>query len=71
MIVSMAKKSTMNKIVLSGGCFQNRILLETTVARLTEIGCTPYWHQRIPSNDGGISAGQIYYYSLMTRSVAR
>jgi hydrogenase maturation protein HypF len=71
MIVSMAKKSGMKKIVLSGGCFQNRILLETTVARLTEIGCTPYWHQRIPSNDGGISAGQIYYYSLMTKSGAR
>ena len=71
MIVSMAGKSGMKKIVLSGGCFQNTILLENTVIRLTGAGCTPYWHQRIPTNDGGISAGQMYYHMLTGRSVAR
>jgi hydrogenase maturation protein HypF len=71
MIVSMVKKSGVKKIVLSGGCFQNSILLEATVARLTKIGCTPYWHQRIPTNDGGISAGQMYYHSLMKKSGAQ
>ena len=71
MIVSMAEKSGMMKIVLSGGCFQNSILLENTVNRLKEAGCTPYWHQRIPTNDGGISAGQIYFHALMGNSAVR
>ncbi len=47
-----------NKIVLSGGCFQNKYLLERAVDRLKEEGFAPYWHQRIPPNDGGIALGQ-------------
>jgi hydrogenase maturation protein HypF len=43
---------------LTGGCFQNALLLELTVARLRESGFRPYWHQRVPPNDGGIALGQ-------------
>ncbi|MEQ1645881.1 MAG: hypothetical protein ABL959_20685, partial [Pyrinomonadaceae bacterium] len=43
---------------LSGGCFQNKYLLERAVSRLNEEGFRPYWHQRVPTNDGGISLGQ-------------
>ena len=46
-------------MVLSGGCFQNRYLTERAVARLREAGFRPYWHQRIPPNDGGIALGQL------------
>jgi hydrogenase maturation protein HypF len=46
-------------VVLSGGCFQNRYLLVRAVRRLTEAGFRPYWHQRVPPNDGGISLGQV------------
>jgi hydrogenase maturation protein HypF len=46
--------------VLSGGCFQNRYLTERTVTRLHAEGFQPYWHQRVPPNDGGIALGQIY-----------
>jgi hydrogenase maturation protein HypF len=45
--------------VLSGGCFQNRYLTERMVQRLREEGFQPYWHQRVPTNDGGIALGQI------------
>src|SRR6516162_9656030 len=56
--VDVAKKTGESKIVLSGGCFQNRYLTERIVERLREENFRPYWHQRIPPNDGGISAGQ-------------
>jgi hydrogenase maturation protein HypF len=47
------------RIVLSGGCFQNRLLAETAIQRLSDAGYRVYWHQRIPPNDGGIAVGQI------------
>lgn len=58
-IAAVASQSKQQKIVLTGGCFQNRLLLELTVQRLRETGLQPYWHQRIPTNDGGIAIGQV------------
>lgn len=59
MIVETVKRSGDKKVVLSGGCFQNQYLLERTVNYLTDNGFSIYWHQRVPTNDGGISLGQI------------
>jgi hydrogenase maturation protein HypF len=59
MIVYVAVRQGIESVVLSGGCFQNRRLTELAVSRLREAGCRPYWHQRIPPNDGGIALGQI------------
>jgi hydrogenase maturation protein HypF len=59
-IVAVATKIKQNRVVLSGGCFQNKYLTEQTVKRLREEGFRPYWHQRIPPNDGGIALGQAY-----------
>jgi hydrogenase maturation protein HypF len=47
------------KVVLSGGCFQNRLLTERTIERLQRAGFDVYRHCRIPPNDGGIALGQI------------
>ena len=58
-IVAAARRVGTARIALSGGCFQNRYLTETTVRRLREAGFQPYWHQRVPPNDGGIALGQI------------
>ena len=58
-IVAVAKQFGQPRVVLSGGCFQNRYLTERTVQRLQEEGFRPYWHQRIPPNDGGIALGQV------------
>ena len=60
MIVAIARKLGQQKVVLSGGCFQNRYLLERTISRLSAEDFRPYWHQRIPTNDGGISVGQVF-----------
>ncbi|MFZ1977672.1 MAG: carbamoyltransferase HypF [Bacteroidota bacterium] len=59
-IVEAAKRMGLLRVVLSGGCFQNRFLTERTIERLTKEGFHPYWHQRVPPNDGGIALGQIY-----------
>jgi hydrogenase maturation protein HypF len=58
-IVQIAQKNGQSKIVLTGGCFQNRYLLERTVLRLSQASFRPYWHQRVPTNDGGIALGQV------------
>ena len=47
-------------MVLTGGCFQNRYLSERVISRLEAEGFHPYWHQRVPPNDGGIALGQIF-----------
>jgi hydrogenase maturation protein HypF len=57
--VAAAREAGCARIALSGGCFQNKYLTERMVQRLTEEGFSPYWHQRVPPNDGGISLGQI------------
>jgi hydrogenase maturation protein HypF len=58
-IVAVARGVGQNRVALSGGCFQNRYLTERTVRRLQAEGFRPYWHQRVPPNDGGIALGQI------------
>ena len=57
-IVAVARRLGFERVALSGGCFQNRYLTERTVHRLRAGGFRPYWHQRVPPNDGGIALGQ-------------
>jgi hydrogenase maturation protein HypF len=45
-------------IALSGGCFQNTVLLEAVTARLEALGFTVLTNARVPANDGGIALGQ-------------
>lgn len=48
-------------VALSGGVFQNGLLLEDTFNRLMDSGFTPLIHQLVPPNDGGLSLGQAVY----------
>jgi hydrogenase maturation protein HypF len=59
LILEMAQKCETEKVILSGGCFQNAILLKNSIRLLRDNGFRPYWHQRVPPNDGGIALGQI------------
>ena len=59
MIVNIARTIGEQKIVLTGGCFQNKYLTERAEQRLMEENFKPYWHQRVPPNDGGIALGQV------------
>jgi hydrogenase maturation protein HypF len=58
MIAAVAERIGEGNVVLTGGCFQNATLLEATVGRLCRAGLRPYWHSRVPTNDGGIAVGQ-------------
>jgi hydrogenase maturation protein HypF len=58
MALKLKGRSGLNRIVLSGGCFQNRILLEGCLEALAVSGCEVFHHQRVPTNDGGIALGQ-------------
>jgi len=58
-IVAVARRVGEARVVLSGGCFQNRYLTGRVVTRLREEKFKPYWHQRVPPNDGGIALGQV------------
>jgi hydrogenase maturation protein HypF len=59
MIVAVAERVGEQCVALTGGCFQNAYLAERAIRRLREAGFRPYWHQRVPPNDGGIALGQI------------
>ena len=53
------ERTGLNSVALSGGVFQNRLLLETLVARLEKMDFQVYINRRVPPNDGGISLGQL------------
>jgi hydrogenase maturation protein HypF len=57
--VEVARRAAFERVILSGGCFQNRYLLERMIGRLRAAGFRPAWHQRVPPNDGGIALGQV------------
>jgi len=58
MVRRIRERTGIDRAALSGGCFQNRILLEGCADGLEREGFTVLTHQRVPTNDGGISLGQ-------------
>lgn len=57
--IKIRNETTINKIALSGGSFQNRILLEGCENELKLNDFQVYSQSSVPSNDGGIALGQI------------
>jgi hydrogenase maturation protein HypF len=58
MILSVCASQGMKDVALSGGVFQNRLLLKKTFDLLSKNGYSVHMHHRVPTNDGGISLGQ-------------
>jgi hydrogenase maturation protein HypF len=58
-VSEVRKKYKLNTVVLSGGCFQNRYLLETTMRILSKEKFHVLIPEKVPANDGGISLGQL------------
>ncbi len=56
----MRKEENIRDVILSGGSFQNPYILENTEKKLTEAGFNVYSNSLCPTNDGGISLGQLY-----------
>ncbi|MBI5139032.1 carbamoyltransferase HypF [Candidatus Nomurabacteria bacterium] len=57
-IVHLSKKRNHEKVILTGGVFQNKFLLETAVIMLRKEGFQPFWNRKTPINDSGLSLGQ-------------
>lgn len=58
-------------IVLCGGVFQNVYLLERTIQRLRSLGLEVHIHEKVPTNDAGISLGQAYIVRERMKSGSR
>ncbi len=56
--VNIRKDRGINRVVLSGGCFQNNFLLKNLTKMLMQKNFEVYTHRLVPPNDGGISLGQ-------------
>ncbi|MGH4024631.1 MAG: carbamoyltransferase HypF [Pseudonocardiaceae bacterium] len=56
---TLRERTGVGTAALSGGVFQNVLLLERTVAGLEQAGFRVLTHSRVPPNDGGISFGQV------------
>jgi hydrogenase maturation protein HypF len=63
---SIRKETSLEKVVLSGGVFQNKYLLEKTIQKLTQKMFKVYTNHQVPVNDGGISLGQLVVASKKT-----
>lgn len=58
MAIDIVKHVGIKQVALSGGCFQNKFLLELMITRLRQEGFEPFWPLQVPANDGGIALGQ-------------
>ncbi len=59
-----AARTGIRRVVLTGGCFQNALLSESTADGLEDAGLEPLLHERIPPNDGGLAVGQLQAVGL-------
>ena len=58
----------LRRVVLSGGVFQNRLLLNRAVRLLESDDFQVFTHSRVPANDGGVSLGQAVVANAMIKS---
>jgi hydrogenase maturation protein HypF len=61
LIATLAKRFPGYPLVLGGGVFQNRVLMDQLVPRLEAAGRETLTSQTLPLNDGGIAAGQLWF----------
>lgn len=58
-IVAAAKSVGEESVLLTGGCFQNALLLDYAADALEQSGFTVNTHHHVPPNDGGLALGQV------------
>ena len=63
--LKLRERFSLNKIALSGGCFQNVGLLQKAISLLIEDEFEIFTHRKVPPNDGGLALGQAVIASAM------
>jgi len=67
-VADVAVRAGERTVALTGGCFQNARLTESTVATLRAADLDAFWHRRVPPNDGGLALGQAVWAAWMEKS---
>ena len=67
LVCKVREKTNINKVILSGGVFENQYLLQSIYNILISKGFKVYYHKQIPTNDSGISFGQIHVANAILR----
>ncbi len=65
--MQIKKEKSLNKVILSGGVFQNKYLLEKSCYLLNHNGFKVFTNHLVPANDGGVSLGQLVIASKTIR----
>lgn len=55
----LQKESGIKTVAISGGVWQNKLLISKVIPVLEKAGFNVLWHHQIPTNDGGVAAGQL------------
>lgn len=58
------------RVLLTGGCFQNRLLCELALEELARAGVRAYRHHRAPPNDGSLALGQAWWARALPQAEA-
>ena len=58
--IEIRKERGVSQVALTGGVFQNKILMEESLELLRKHGFSPYYNISVSPNDGGIALGQAY-----------
>lgn len=61
-IIKIAEMQKISRLAVSGGCFQNKVLLTALLNESEKKSVSIFTNQRVPPNDGGISLGQVAFY---------
>ncbi|MDY7005174.1 MAG: carbamoyltransferase HypF [Cyanobacteriota bacterium] len=69
MVAELHQSCEFNQVALSGGVFQNKLLLSGVSDRLIEMGLEVLTHSQVPPNDGGLSLGQVVIAAAGSRGV--
>ncbi len=64
-VETISREMGLNRIVLSGGVFQNAYLSERLERKMTARGLEVYGHEQVPANDACISLGQVHIGACM------
>ncbi len=62
----LRKESGIDTVAISGGVWQNKLLVKKTIPALEKAGFKPLWHHQVPTNDGGVALGQLVSALFMT-----
>jgi hydrogenase maturation protein HypF len=69
MVLAVVGRSQMHTVALCGGCFQNKLLLESCERALVDAGHRVIFPQRVPPGDGGLALGQAWVAAMTLENV--